>query len=268
MHLATGSSLFAALETLGTGRERRELAQDLVATDPEWAEAWFQLARSQFEAGEAEAARTSLKRALDPCQDADRDTRRRYPISAHRLLRDVDPAASLSCLIQIMLEAGDSEPFRREVQHWPQRASPEILDRALSSLELTQEREREVRAVHSRAEAGRQREPVLETLELHLSQLVERCRARGARPVLLTYPFWHEEHRGAMARVAQATGAELVDLNPAFTRELAPRRCEERFAPNGHCSDEGYRIMAGVVAEHDQAPESRAAAAGAAQDRR
>lgn len=260
----TAQALLAALEAIGAVEERLELARKLVETDPDWSEAWLQLARCRLEAGDPGAARASLDRALELGVDADRDTRRGALFSAHRLLRDADPAGSLAYLIRIKLEVGDSEPLLREIQNRPQRTEREVLDLAIASLALSEEQARQVIEVHSRALADPQREPVLETLELHLGQLVQRCRARGARPVLLTYPFWHDEHRRAMARVAQATGAELVDLNPAFARALATRKREELFAPNGHCSDEGYRLMAEVVAEHVQAerPQDPVAAPG------
>ncbi len=249
--------LFASLEAVGANREQFELAQRMVELDPGFSEAWFQLARGAFEAGDVEAARTSLERALASSEESDRQTRRRDLFRAYHLIHDSDPPASLSCLIRILLDTGDPEPFRREIEGNPEQATREILERALSMLALTQEQEELVLETYAQAPDDGRQESVLKTLESHLRQFVGRCRDHGARPVLLTYPVWHGELRGVFAEIARENGAELVDLDPAFARALSRRGREELFVPNGHCSDAGYRIVADVVASHVLAPEAR-----------
>lgn len=82
---------------------------------------------------------------------------------------------------------------------------------------------------------------------IHLRQIVARCQGAGARVGLLTYPH-RDENLEATRRVARDTGADLIEIRPAFTDHLANNPGAELFVPDMHCNDAGYRLMAEVVA--------------------
>ncbi len=84
----------------------------------------------------------------------------------------------------------------------------------------------------------------------HLVQFVDRCRERGAGVTLVGYPSGLAETERAMTRVRDARGVAVVRVQRAFRELLTERPREEIFAPDGgHCTAEGYALLARLVAE-------------------
>ena len=86
-------------------------------------------------------------------------------------------------------------------------------------------------------------------LHSHLERIVEAVRAGGARPILISYPFPSLDTEEVMEDVAGETGCCWLNVRVEFDRLLETGRREDYFVPDGHLNDNGYRVLAGLVAE-------------------
>jgi lysophospholipase L1-like esterase len=90
-----------------------------------------------------------------------------------------------------------------------------------------------------------------------LDLVAAECRRLGARLLVLDYPNPGEDHtalRDVLADWAAPRGVPFLDLWEQF-RQRFPDDGDwlARLGPNGHCNDEGYRLMAdGVLSEIEQ----------------
>lgn len=83
-------------------------------------------------------------------------------------------------------------------------------------------------------------------LTRHLARLHEACVARGVTLVALTYPFEIRELQETLRDFATSSGVRLAEMRSVFPTGEAER--QPLFAPDGHCSDAGYALMARRVA--------------------
>ncbi len=86
-------------------------------------------------------------------------------------------------------------------------------------------------------------------LESHVRQMIDRCVAHGAQPVLLTYPFPIPEVEAIFNRLASQTSVRVIGIRERFDVALRRQKRDELFMPDGHCIDQGYQIMGKAVAE-------------------
>jgi hypothetical protein len=78
----------------------------------------------------------------------------------------------------------------------------------------------------------------------HLRTIIARCRAAGATPILMSYPapmFGVEE---VIRPLAEQEHVIWIHHRERFDQELRTRAHAELFAPDGHCADAGYRLLA------------------------
>jgi hypothetical protein len=81
-----------------------------------------------------------------------------------------------------------------------------------------------------------------------LGKLVALVRAHGAQPVLLTYPERVREVDDCIRELSDQEGVPLVDLIPVFKKQVNVEGRAKYFITDGHCTDEGYRLMSVQVA--------------------
>ena len=86
-------------------------------------------------------------------------------------------------------------------------------------------------------------------LEAHLREIVTRCAQAGAHVLILSYPEATPMVDKTPRQVAAATGADWLDLRPGFAEALRSRSRTDLFIPDGHCKDQGYEVMARLVAD-------------------
>ncbi|MCH7653993.1 MAG: alanine racemase [Chloroflexi bacterium] len=77
-----------------------------------------------------------------------------------------------------------------------------------------------------------------DVLESHLRQMIARCLAHGAQPVLMTYP--ELDPFSVVLKLGRETDVELVDMRLPFQAAARTQNREQLFVPDGHCADGGY----------------------------
>ena len=89
----------------------------------------------------------------------------------------------------------------------------------------------------------------IQTMESHLHQMISRCDASGARPVLLTYPMPGPHHEDLVEKLSRETGVTRIEIRPRFETAARTMARNELFVTDGHCADGGYEIMGQAAAE-------------------
>lgn len=82
----------------------------------------------------------------------------------------------------------------------------------------------------------------------HVLQIVTRCRAAGATPLILGYPNRTSFPDEYLIDVATRADAEFLSTVSAIEARLAQSPGEPLFVGDGHCNDAGYGLMAERVA--------------------
>jgi len=82
----------------------------------------------------------------------------------------------------------------------------------------------------------------------HLLRIAAMARDRGAVPLFVSYHF-EQPGESVMRTVANEHGVGFVSVRELFAARLGGRRREEVQAADIHCNDEGYRLMAAIVAD-------------------
>jgi lysophospholipase L1-like esterase len=83
-----------------------------------------------------------------------------------------------------------------------------------------------------------------------LKRIIDLASAFGAEPLLMTHPNPKREQTlsSLLREAAEESAVPLIDLAPVFAKALEAGRWEDYFIADGHCTDEGYRLMAEEVA--------------------
>jgi hypothetical protein len=84
-------------------------------------------------------------------------------------------------------------------------------------------------------------------LMAHLRLFVERCRATGATPVLVGYPFPLPSCEAAARQVAAAMDVPFVSTFATFAARMAGTPRADWFVDEIHCTARGYELLAEVV---------------------
>lgn len=95
--------------------------------------------------------------------------------------------------------------------------------------------------------AGRQ---PFDLLYRDLDLVLAEARRVGATVVLLDYPNPSEDHtalRDILADYAQDRPVVFLDLYSRFASAYGPEQWQALLGPNGHCNEDGYRVMADVI---------------------
>jgi hypothetical protein len=219
------------------------LSSLLTARDSAGAWIWRILAWQTFQRGEVAVALKAIDRALALSQ-ADWD---RADIHWTRswILRHTNPKEALESAVQTLLLDRREERFVQLVLAGIEDSSISMLRECLEKMNIPGEQRGQIEAVYLEAADTA---TYLSTLESHLREIVAISRAHGAEVVFLSYPFPSLEIERVVMRVAKETGSGWVDVRPEFEKLLASNPREKFFVQDGHLSDDGYGILADLVA--------------------
>ena len=159
------------------------------------------------------------------------------------VLQASDPDGALDDFFAAFLQDGNGAFLTRQLELAATVLTPAKVAAALERLGEA-ERARVRAAITGGGEDG-----VFTILRAHLEAAVALCRAAGAEVLLLSYPEPEPTRDRIVAAVAAGTGARHVDPQAAFASALRTQDRALLFILDGHCTDQGYAILAGEVAK-------------------
>lgn len=205
---------------------------------------WALKAFAEWQVGAIDTALASIDRAI-----ALRFDRWHYH-TRHKILLQGrrDAEAAIQALLDAYAIDNDAEFLARNLRAM---TAPSFLARAVElARNHTAEAGSRQRMVAIAEECLRNgdRARMESVLASHLERMVVAVRNAGAEPVVLCYP-WNTPACSVLRRTADEHGVAFVDVITPFTARIAGRPVEEVRAPDGHCNDAGYGIVAGIVEE-------------------
>lgn len=84
--------------------------------------------------------------------------------------------------------------------------------------------------------------------EHHLRTIASLCKKAGSRAIFLSYPFRAPDVSERMTRIASAGEADFLDVYGEGFAAFGPEDRKPLFVADGHCSDQGYEIIANLAA--------------------
>jgi lysophospholipase L1-like esterase len=241
----TGRSAALALNDFGRSDEAIEIARPLVESRPLDSLLWRCRAEAEFKSGRHAEAKQSIDKAIELAADP-WAWFWRYKILAMGLQ---DHDESVRTLFDAYVHFNDATATARDL-------------RMAATVKKATERMRPVLAAFPCPEDVRQRLEILvdeaidaiegatarHVLAAHLPRIATLVRNAGGTPVFLTYPMQMPAEE-VLRRAAADAEVRFIDVRKRFHELLAGRSWESVRAPDGHCNDDGYRLMAQAVAE-------------------
>lgn len=241
----TGRSLALALNDFGRSREAAEIARELLAARPLDGLLWRCRAQAEFHEGQHAEALQSIDQAIERSADP-WAWFWRYKILALGLH---DHDAAVRTLFDAYVRFNDAATTANDlrmaatIQTAARRMRP-----LLASFPCAEDVRSRLQILVEEALATVEGAAARRVLSVHLPRIATLVRNAGGTPVFLTYPVLMPAEESLRAGAAEAN-ALLVDVRHRFTELLAGRKWESVRAADGHCNDEGYRLMAQAVAE-------------------
>jgi lysophospholipase L1-like esterase len=238
----TGQAFVSALDECGKYEEELEVACKVIEGHPLDAIMWRYRAQAEFFLGRhADAARSideSIRLGGDRWAYMER-----YRIHLHGF-SDLDEALrslysgyvawndAAFTLMGLRGTTGVVPRMRRVLEAF--ECAPDVKGRLSRLVD-------EVEAAEGGAE-------IRQVLAAHLTRIASLVRGAGGTPVFLNYPV-ASEAESTQREAAAGCDAAFVDVRRRFEELLAGRPWTDFKAPDGHCNDAGYQLMAQAVVE-------------------
>jgi lysophospholipase L1-like esterase len=158
-----------------------------------------------------------------------------------------DPVGAFAAVLEAALLDDDDFSAIAWLDAQRGRLGPEQIEAAIEQLDPNDDERARIDAMLLRADAPPER--TAEVLAGHLERIAARCRDAGALPMFVTYPEPTPQIDGAIRRAARTADVPLCDTVPAFAAVLSRDPAADLFAPDRHCNDAGYRLVAETVAD-------------------
>jgi lysophospholipase L1-like esterase len=240
----TGASLVHALTASKRSQEGLDAAVEVLAAFPDDGPTWLDRAQCELHLGRCEDAKRSIDVSIRLSPDRWAYFWR-YKI--HYLgLRDLDEG--LRTIYRAYVVFNDAKAAADDLRAVAMSTDGSRLRPVLESVACEPDVRARLSQLVDEALATQDGAAATKVLAEHLRRIVVAVQNAGATPVLMPYPG---VSRATV--VLRATAAELgvtfIDLDELFAERLAPQRWEDVRAPDGHCNDAGYRLMASIVAD-------------------
>jgi lysophospholipase L1-like esterase len=235
-------------ECLRTGRDARAVAfaTEAIARYPDLTLGWNVIADHELVTGNLEAAASAYERTLQLLPEWAENQRPWLARSLGRTVIDREPSRGVELVVAGALMLNDMSLALIDLRVTKSDASRRALRDLLERPGLDAHVRDQLQRVHDEVFVAASQQH-LGVLEQHLRGMARMAAARGARMVILTYPFSDPSLENVQRRVA-ASCAGFADVRVRFDRELLHRPRTDLFAGDGHCNDAGYALMAEVVA--------------------
>ena len=249
--LATTEALVASLAVLRENARALVIAEAGVAAFPKSSQLWWFLGEGHYRTARLALAEKAYDRALSCAEPGDVPWRVVVMRTGARACAQRDPKKSLKLAISSLLLDGDFGRSIGALRPGKQYYSPELARESVAEMNLDppseQAAERMFAALHAMKDQPAPTDITGRILESHLRQMIYRCVAHGAQPILMTYP--ELDPYSVVVDLARETGTELIDVQQRFEIAVRTQRREELFVPDDHCADGGYLIMGLAAAD-------------------
>lgn len=246
----TAAALAEASLALGFEADAFPLLVELVAQPGATAAVWSRFSQLAAKRGDLPAARRAIDTALELAKDAPAGGR--APLwRARALLGATDAAARVTFATDAVRALMDDRDVRLTLQLLGRWRVPsgkvEALRAACAELQAPAE-VRDVAEALLRDAGGEGTDGWRRVLGSHLRQLVARARRAGVEPILLSYPG-DPGIRATLAALADDESCTCIEVDKVFAEVLAREPGRTLFVADGHCSDDGYSLLADTVAQ-------------------
>lgn len=208
---------------------------------------WFQVSQYHYMKGEWNPAREAINRALE-CVSHEIDNPNliasMHSARGDLYIRDDLDEGIASYLRAYQLNKDPVFFHGKAEQYW---LAPEHIEAIAKTLGIVPPSEVPARV----GEPGSPDTRYFENYTYHIGQMTEACRKRGAELVMVSYPFnaYPQSFQELMEQTASALECGFVNVAAPIDAVLEHRDRTELFVPDGHCTDEGYRIVAETIAQ-------------------
>lgn len=240
-----GRALSSALQAVGRDAEAVALLREFLVRWPNEATGWFVLASCEFQLGDLASANASIERAMlgFPSQVTSM-----VRMKIRQALRD--PIGAVDAVLDGYVHTND-EPWATKWFHGILERSefdPQTLLARVAALQCPDDVRARLVVIVQDCLAAQDGKAAERVLRAHLRNIAGHCQTAGAQAVFLTYPVRTPFGRTMIAAAAEL-GLPAIDVEAVLAAKLGAERLRELTSPDGHVVDEGYRLMATVVAE-------------------
>ncbi len=240
---ATGSRLAMAFEQCGRSQDAHEVAVKVLARDPEDGLTWRCRAESELHLGRYEEASQSIAEAIRLLPDRWSYFWRHM---IHFGLGNVD--AAIQTIYDAYVVFNDAKVAADDLRALAASVAGSRLRSVLAVSPCEPDVQARLAQIVEDVLASTDGAAAANVLSAHLRRIATLARNAGATPVFVSYHF-KQMSEDVMRTVASELEVAFVDMSQLFEQQVAPRRRAEMQAPDGHCNDEGYRLMAAIVAD-------------------
>lgn len=239
----TGRSLAMAFSQSGRSQQAREVALAVLAAYPDDGLTWRCRAVSEFHLGLCEEASHSIEAAIRLLPD-----RWSYFWRQRILFRLGNVEEAIRTIYAAYVVWNDAKVAAEDLRAVPAKVADALLWSLLESMACEPEVRARLAQIVGNVLVAKNGAAAEKVLSEHLRRIVALARQAGAIPVFVSY-FIAQLSDDVMRTIAAELGVAFVAVVENFRLRVAPRPMEEVKSPDGHCNDEGYRIVATIVAE-------------------
>jgi lysophospholipase L1-like esterase len=240
----TGTNLVAALEQSKRLQQGLDTAVKVLERFPDDGQTWRSRAQFEFLLGRHEDAKRSIEEAIRLAPDR-WSWFWRYKIYFLGL-RDVDEG--LRTIYRAYVAFNDAKAATDDLRAVAMSTGGPRLRSVLEEVPCEPDVRARLTQIVDEVLAAQDGAAATQVLEEHLRRIAAAARSAGATPVFLTYPV-----AGRAEDVLRATAADadvlFLESRRIFGGRLPPRTWADVKAPDGHCNDTGYRLLAEIVAD-------------------
>jgi lysophospholipase L1-like esterase len=236
-----GTSLVTALRACTCWQECQEVAVRLLERYPDDPELWRSRCVTELQLGDLAAAKRSNDNTIRcgpvvwdwflsfqiHCGAGDVDGAIRAVFAGYVAHND---AKEVEAALRILGESGHERAKRLAAEH---PCDPAVSRRLLE--------------IVRRVRASPRNDEVEHVLRQHVARIVRAANDAGARAVVTCYPTMHDAEP-VLRTAAAEHGASFVEMRSLFEQRRGDRSWEQLRSSDGHCNDDGYRVMAEIVA--------------------
>ncbi|MBI5850274.1 MAG: tetratricopeptide repeat protein [Planctomycetes bacterium] len=239
-----GRSLVIAYDALGKAQDAIDVAAKVLATHPDDAMTWRYRGQAEFYLGRHDDAKRSLDEAIRISPER-WSYFWRYKVSCTGQ-RDVDDG--LRTIYTAYAVLNDATAAADDLRALAAAVGDTRLRPVLESFACEPAVRMRLTRIVDEVLAVRDGEAAARVLAAHARRIAVTARNAGATPVFLVYPFV-QEASATLRAVSLDLGIDAIDVTTRFAERLGGRSVVDFRAPDGHCNDAGYRLMAEIVAE-------------------